>query len=335
MYRSILCLIFFLSFISVSHSIEMKTVDNGVFKVSIPKNWEVIPAGQCSTFAIQIRDSNNPERQIFFFSQVGPLYLFQQQKIVDYQAINMGGYIPWAEMPVIEPFTPENFLSNFYLVKNTQIAQNFLPSAPPLQNLNIISSTNTQNIFPNSQSSIIRAVFRNNNTVSEGLFKVTTLPVIGYTGAPGGGIGYAQQFMGITAPKDEFEKTQKILIQIGNSFSLSNQYVTSCMQAQRAQGEIYRQTSKTLSETSDIIMQSWNNRNKSDDILSAKRSDTILERERVYNPETGSVYEVDNGFYDNYNIQRNNYEMDNLQRLPNNNHNLWTAPLRDGAREIH
>ena len=32
------------------------------------------------------------------------------------------------------------------------------------------------------------------------------------------------------------------------------------------------------------------------------------------------------GFYDNYNLNRDQYQMDNLQLLPDNDWNLWTAP---------
>jgi hypothetical protein len=75
-------------------------------------------------------------------------------------------------------------------------------------------------------------------------------------------------------------------------------------------------------------MDVWDNRNRSDDIISEKRSDAILGTERVYNPETGTVYEVPLGFYDNYSINRERYNMDNLQLLPDNDWNLWTAPIK-------
>ncbi|PIP21662.1 MAG: hypothetical protein COX39_01520, partial [Candidatus Nealsonbacteria bacterium CG23_combo_of_CG06-09_8_20_14_all_40_13] len=90
---------------------------------------------------------------------------------------------------------------------------------------------------------------------------------------------------------------------------------------------------QTLSETSDIIMEGWENRNKSDDILSERRSDVMLGRDRVYDPSSGNVYDVENGWYDDYNINRQEFKMSNLERLPENNWDLWTAPTKD-AKEI-
>lgn len=71
-----------------------------------------------------------------------------------------------------------------------------------------------------------------------------------------------------------------------------------------------------------------------DDIISEKRSDAILSKERVYDPETGDVYEVENGFYDSYNINRDQYEMSNLQSLPDDSWDLWTAAPLDGRQHI-
>ena len=43
-----------------------------------------------------IRDDNEPLRQIFYFSSVGPVYMSEEQKQIDYQYMDMGGYaIPW------------------------------------------------------------------------------------------------------------------------------------------------------------------------------------------------------------------------------------------------
>ena len=76
-------------------------------------------------------------------------------------------------------------------------------------------------------------------------------------------------------------------------------------------------------------MESWENRNRSDDILSEKRSDVILGYERVYNEDTDEVYRVENGFYDEYNINRQVFEMGNLQKLPESNWELWTSSTSD------
>jgi len=54
----------------------------------------------------------------------------------------------------------------------------------------------------------------------------------------------------------------------------------------------------------------------------------------VYDPETGDIYEVENGFYDAYNINRDQYEMSDLQPLPDDSWDLWTAAPLDGGQYI-
>ena len=57
-------------------------------------------------------------------------------------------------------------------------------------------------------------------------------------------------------------------------------------------------------EISDGIMDSWNKRNKSFDIMSQKQSDAILGYERVYDTETNEIYKAYNGFTDEYDGKR-------------------------------
>ncbi|MDD4736750.1 MAG: hypothetical protein PHP44_11670 [Kiritimatiellae bacterium] len=90
----------------------------------------------------------------------------------------------------------------------------------------------------------------------------------------------------------------------------------------------------TLRETSDIIVNGWQNRNRSEDIIAAKRSNAILGKERLYDPDSGSVYEFQNGFYDEYRSNPQRYEQSNLQPLPDNRHDLWSAPTLDGSRHL-
>ena len=57
-------------------------------------------------------------------------------------------------------------------------------------------------------------------------------------------------------------------------------------------------------QITDGIMDSWEKRNKSYDIMSQKQSDATLGYERVYDTETNEVYKAYNGFTDDYNGER-------------------------------
>ena len=57
-------------------------------------------------------------------------------------------------------------------------------------------------------------------------------------------------------------------------------------------------------QITDGIMDSWEKRNKSYDIMSQKQSDATLGYERVYDTETNEVYKAYNGFTDDYSGKR-------------------------------
>jgi hypothetical protein len=313
---------------------QLEEYDGGFFTIKKPVGWKIYRAGSCATFSFIMRDESRPERQIFYYGEVGPVYLAESQKQVDKGYVNMGGSLPvWYEMPVIDPLTPENFLQGFHLIADTNISKRFMPQAPELENITIISSVPSQSPL-SGETRTMRALFMRDGKLSEGMFYVTVAPLIPLTGYAWGGIGYAFSFIGISADKSEFKGMENDLTESVGSLTLSQEYVNNCLQQQDKQAQAVLKMGETLSETSDTMMSAWENRNKVDDIISEKRSDVMLGQDRVYNPDTGTVYDVQNGFYDNYNINRDKYDMSNLQSLPDNSWDLWTSPTQP-ATEIH
>jgi hypothetical protein len=305
------------------------------FSIQKPQGWRVITAGHCSTFAFLIHDPEQPLRQIFHFGEVGPVYLSRQQKQIDRQYMQMGGYpVSWIEMPVVQPLTPGNFLRSFHLIARTKIAQHFMPQCPRLDNLQVISTADLQSPIAGGRTELLRAIFSKGDKVGEGFYVVTVAPMLGFTGAPGAGIGYGFLFTGITAPKEEFRGIKDLLVRSIGSYTINRSYVDQCLRQQAANYAGLLKAGRTLSETSDIIMQGWESRNKSYDIVAEKRSDALLGRERLYNPDTGEVFEFENGFYDQYRLDRNRYEMSNLQPLPDDAHGLWMQAPLDGYRHL-
>lgn len=316
-------------------NLAMEGFDGGFFSIEKPKDWNVVTAGNCATLAFLIRDPAQPLRQIFYFGEVGPVYMVEQQKQIDYQYMAMGGYpVTWFEMPVVNPLTPSNFLQQFHQIAQTQSARSFMPQCPRLENIDVISIIPQQSPIGGGSTELVRALFAEGGDLGEGLFLITVAPGVPFTGSPSGGIGYAFLFTGITAPRREFRDIENQLVKSVESFTISQSYVNDCLRQQASTYEGILKAGKTLSETSDIIMQGWESRNRTDDIVAEKRSDAILGRERVYDPETKEVYEFDNGFYDRYRLDANRYEMSNLQPLPENDHALWMKAPLDGPRHL-
>jgi len=315
--------------------VNLESFDGGFFSIDKPEGWNVITAGACANFAFLIRDPSKPLRQIFFFGEVGPVYMSMQQKQLDIQYVSMGGYpSPWLDMPVVNPLTPSNFLAQFHLVAQTQVAQRFMPQCPRLENLQVVSTVPQQSPISGGSTELIRALFTEGKNLGEGLFLATVVPLLPFTGGPGGGIAQGFLITGITAPKREFQDIENTLVKSVESFTISQSYVNDCLRQQKSAYAGILKAGKTMSETSDIIMQGWENRNRTDDIISEKTSDAILGRERLYDPDTGEVYEFENGFYDKYQLNQNDYEMNNLQLLPQNDYDLWMKAPLDGHRHL-
>ena len=315
--------------------LDLERFDGGFFSIDKPNGWNIVTAGTCGGFAFLIRDPSEPLKQVFYFGQVGPVYMVEQQKQIDYQYVNMGGYpVDWLDMPVVKPLTPGNFLAQFHLIAQSRIAQSFMPQCPRLSQVGIVSTQSQPCPMPGGTTELVRALFTEGGKLGEGLFLVTVVPVLPYTGSPGGGIAYGFMMTGITAPKREFETIQNTLLKSIKSFTVSQSYVSNCMSQQNSTYAGILKAGQTLSETSDIIMQGWENRNKVHDVLAEKTSDAILGRERLYDPNTGEVYDFENGFYDKYNLDRDRYEMNDLQLLPDEGHQLWMKAPQDGYKNL-
>jgi hypothetical protein len=315
----------------------LEIFDNGAFSLNVPKGWHLKVAGDCATLAFVVEDPAEPLRKVVYFGVVGPVYLTGMQQQLDQQYMAMGGYpIEWVDMPVVEPLTPENLLANFAGIAASSVAQRFMPGCPRFDGFQVVSSE-PQPTALNAQgarSALVRGVFVENGRRGEGLFALTTAIAMPMLGGPGGGTGKGYMMAGITVPAGEMAAWQPVLMDVLASFSIHPNYVRGCLARSQEAFNGVMEAGKTLGETSDRILEAWQKRNRSDDILAAKRSDAILSKERMYDPGTGTVYEFENGFSDHYRVNPQEYRNPNLEALPPDNHELWTAPTQDGQREL-
>lgn len=299
----------------------------GVFSMNKPKGWSVYKAGEYNTLAFLTRDENEPLRQTFMFGEVGIFYVSSEQKDLELYYQNNNGYtVPWIDMPVLSPFNGTTFFQNFYSIMNSEIGRNFLNSAnmpmpSGFEQIEIISEETIDSLFYGMSTVLVRAILTDNSKVAQGMFTVST-----YEDAYGHGSAYLVS--GITAPVNEYISIKDILLSTIKSFKMEDSYINAGINTINENGEIFRQISETISETSDLITNGWYERNKSFDVRIAKKSDQIMDVERVYDTESGEVYEVENGFYDYYQTHQDQYAQKNLELLPDTNYDLWEkAPI--------
>ncbi|MBX3024028.1 hypothetical protein KF840_03865 [bacterium] len=321
---------------TMSTTLELFDVGANFFSIRKPKGWEVHIGGVCSTLGILLRDPAVPMRQAFYFGLIGPVYLKEAQRQIDQAYIDGGGYnfITWLDAPAVDPLTAENFFAHWPRIAAMKAAREFLPEFPPLTDLTAVTTTPQSSVFPGGDAALVRGVFRDGEAVGQGQWLGTTWVFMPFTGVPGGGTGYGSIILGVTAPMRELQTVEATLIASLDSFTVTQAYIDWCrLQSSQLWGAV-AQAGRTLSETSDLIAEGWQQRTQASDILAEQRSDTLRSVERVYDPSTRQVYEVPLGWYDAYDTHRGNYSLDDLQLLPSNDYGLWTSLPADGG-QIH
>ena len=320
---------------TMTSQLELVDVGPTFFSVRKPKGWDIDIRGVCSTLGILMRDPAVPLRQIFYFGLIGPVYLKEQQRQIDQDYVNHGGFpMTWLDAPAVDPLTAENFFVHWPGIAAMKAATDFMPAFPKLTGLTVLSNTPESSMIPGGDSALLRGLFMENGVVGEGQFLGTVWVYFPFTGVPGGGVGYGSIILGVTAPKGDFKAVEARLISSLESFKVTQGYIDWCILQQRQLWGAVAQEGETLRETSDTIFDGWQNRSHTSDIMAEQGSDAMLGVERVYDPSTQQVYEVPAGWYGNYDAHRGEYTMNDLQPLPPDDWPLWMSVPADGG-QIH
>ncbi|HOX26166.1 MAG TPA: hypothetical protein PLL30_08610 [Candidatus Krumholzibacteria bacterium] len=316
--------------------LPLEHFDAGFFAIDKPAGWEVIVAGSCTTFAFLVRDPQDPLWQIFYFGTVGPVYLCEEQKIVDADYVAHGGFPhTWLDAPVVDPLTPSHYLEHWPEIAAMDAAGDFMAEFPALADLELVATASQAAMLPDAATGNARGLFGLDGAVGEGMFLATVKSFFPCQGIPGGGIGYGHFICGVTAPEGRFASVVDRLIASLESFSITQGYVDFCFGQQQQIWGAIAEAGQTLSEASDIIWDGWQARTHTEDISAEQWTDTYRGVERVYDPETGEVYEVPAGWYDAYDLHRGEYDMSGLQQLPGDAWELWMRAVLDGNAGIH
>lgn len=294
--------------------------------INIPAGWNIYTGGECATRSFLVRDPASELKQLFYFSEAGPVYTSSEMKENDKNYMEMGGFdIIWYESPVVDPLTAENFLMNFGALARTSFFQQAFPEVLLIDEVKIIGSESVENNLPYVvDDKLIRAEFKQNNKSGEGYFHIVTADVIG--------LGYGVMVIGITAPPGLLDLIVPSLTESTGSFEVKKDYVDECIKAQNEAAAGALEAGRILGSSSDIIMEVWEEKLESEERISEKQSDAILEYSRLYNPETDEVYEVTPEFYEYYTTNSSEFEMNYLEEMPDDK---WGYPPLNGAEYIY
>jgi hypothetical protein len=193
-------------------------------------------------------------------------------------------------LPAINPQTTDAFYKVFTQAYN--LSQDVLPFKVPV----IKNFTTVQTLGKNiTGGSIVRATYQNEQGKNaEGIFTAT---IKGFPVPPVVLLNvYNTVFF--TTPANELVDWMPVLNYCVSTIKFSDQYMSGFY---REQGQVV-QNAKAIqaicNQTSDIITSGWNERQKTYDILSQKRSDATMGYERVRDTDTGEIYKATVGFSD-------------------------------------
>ena len=289
---------------SKANQIEFEDYSINEFSIKKPKGWKVDTIGDYIHYTIKVYDPNNPAYQFFLnmktegYNKSKDAKRWQQK----YYPNN-----PFAKASVIATKNTEGFYKIFNDLGTLNNTNTF--TFPTLTDFTVIDNLGKASLG----GDMLRATFKDaNGKEGEGIFTAYVYDVGSYYVLENiiSGKQIDIQYLNvydaifITAPKDEFIDWQDTLNTICSSLKFTDTFINGFNQQQDAVMKNFQQIRAIGNEISDGIMDSWNRRNTSFDIMSQKQSDATLGYERVYDTETNEIYKAYNGFTDDYDGER-------------------------------
>ncbi|MEA5051219.1 MAG: hypothetical protein VB021_07065 [Oscillospiraceae bacterium] len=309
--------------------------DGGFFSLQLPTGWVIETTGEYALFGFRAYDPNNPERQIFFYMKHEPLLKsMDAKKIYQASADMVGANDPYgyqisADAPVLaEPTTDYFFfIYNSYNAYVNKYGLNH--QLPCLDDINILEKypNSTPTAFNTLDNSIVRASFYSASGIEcEGLMAAQVTDKISITNVyPGVDMGFYTVYNcnGVIAPAGEFNELREQLTACLASFDFTEEYILQARKQIIDETETIISMASSMQAAYDSYNAAWSARQTSYDIISQKNSDATLGYDRLYDPDTGEIYRADLGFYDDYNINRDQYSNPNLQIIDSSTENYY------------
>ena len=272
------------------------------FSMNIPEGWSVKSSAMYTGMfhAIHVFDPENPVNQIFFMLKMEPLFSDENSRAMMALSSDLFG-----KCPILTNVSTQGV---FEIFPQFADAMNATADYADIQTPYIADFSVTES-FESTQGmssvaispSILRADFTQNGTPGEGMFTADVVPF-----AMGTGMGYYSVYnlTVLSAEKGTFQDWQPTLNKVLSSLNYTPEFQSFAMSQSNQAASTSQALSQSASEMSDSIMSSWENRNRSQDIMSQKQSDATLGYERIVDTETGNIYKIDNGFTDWYDGSR-------------------------------
>ncbi len=286
---------------SETKNIEYEEYNNGLIKIMIPKGWKVeLPPVDYIHYSFKVYNPDKPDLMYIYCLKLEG-FLKSKKARDTYKRLYPTAV--FSKLPYIDPQTTEAYYKVFtdaaILTNKEDLKMEYLPH---LNEFTVIDNMGKSNLG----GDILRASFKKDDgSLMEGLFTASVFSVGSYyiSGVDVFPLNVYNTIM-LTAPDGEFTEWQDVMDHSIGTLEFTETFVSkfNASEAQLVNTVIANQ--KVLDSIGDMIMDSWEKRSRSYDIISQKRSDATLGYERVYDTDTGDVYKAYNGFTDNYHGQK-------------------------------
>lgn len=288
---------------SETKKIEYEQYNNGYLKMEIPKGWKVDIPNKVTFLGYTFKMYNPNDNNYALEFSLG-LTGFLKSEAARQKYASLYPSAVFGQLAAIDPQTTEQFYKVWNTnakVANQMINQEFFVYLNDFEMIENLGKTNLD-------GDVIRGKFTNdNNEIMQGLFTASIYDSGSYY-MYGLDLAPLNSYHNIImyAPDAEFNNWQPIFDHCLSTIEFTEEFMKGFNREQSTTVATVQANQKVYDEISDMIMDSWEKRNNSYDIISQKQSDVTLGYERVYDTETGDVYRAYNGFTDDY--QGNRYQ---------------------------
>lgn len=285
-------------------SLKYVEYNNGLVKLKVPEGWKVDVIGDYIHYTVKAYDPNNPTYQFFFNLKTEGYNKSEAAKA--WQKKFYPNEI-FAKNPVISTKDTEGFYKIFNELGPLNNTSTF--TFPTITDFTVVEKLGKGLVG----GDVLRATFKDQDgNDAEGLFSAYVYDVgphyvsEDFLSAKQVDIQYLNVYdtIFITAPKDEFINWEEPLSIIASSLEFTDKFLSGFNSEQDAVMKNFQNVRNICNQITDGIIDSWEKRNASFDIMSQKQSDATLGYERVYDTKTGEVYKAYNGFTDDYDGKR-------------------------------
>ncbi len=307
-----------------------RNFDN-IFTVNVPDDWNITVGGADWYLWIRMYDPADPSLQVF--TTISTTSILKSQKAREFYewALSVSGdeylYGPTSHMIVNESGTMKEYFEDYmdyigWIAKYDQTFNGF--DFPLIADFQEIENWDVDDMYSSiaMDNKLIHCEYKEglSQARAEGLFNgcfTNGLTMMD----PGYDCGFytVYNISGISAPYGMLSEYQEVLSGILNSIQYTESWLETAARNQQISIDSARQVNQIMQQTSQIIVDGWNQRQTAYDRISQAYSDSTLGYDRYYDTETGEVYRVEYGVMDNYTGDR--------YQLIENDSDLYSLPV--------